>query len=154
MRARADAPGSRERSQQAVSALSGFDPSRTFRLGQFATGWYWGTCHTCGVQFMGDKRAFNCLACAADEAMRLLEAQRQTIKTLRAQTAIRCQHEPYQGRCVHCDVPFVGGRPALRDSDGSGVAGETAGLDPKGDSADPQGIAQTAPSPNPHGDNS
>ena len=41
-----------------------------------------------------------------------------------------------------------------RDSDGSGVAGETAGLDPKGDSADPQGIAQTAPSPNPNGDNS
>lgn len=23
-----------------------------------------------------------------------------------------CNHEPFQGRCVHCDVPFVNGHPA------------------------------------------
>jgi len=25
---------------------------------------------------------------------------------------VRCRHEPYQGRCAHCDVPFINGLPS------------------------------------------
>jgi hypothetical protein len=29
--------------------------------------------------------------------------------------AINCHHEPYQGRCVHCDVQFKNGLPAREE---------------------------------------
>lgn len=32
---------------------------------------------------------------------------------LRASVTVRCQHEAYQGRCVHCDAPFKGGLPVI-----------------------------------------
>lgn len=31
--------------------------------------------------------------------------------TVAGPTQIKCQHEPYQGRCVHCGVRFDFGRP-------------------------------------------
>ena len=27
---------------------------------------------------------------------------------------VDCRHEPYQGRCAHCDVPFRDGKPEPR----------------------------------------
>jgi hypothetical protein len=26
-------------------------------------------------------------------------------------SVVECRHEPYQGRCVHCDIPFLHGQP-------------------------------------------
>jgi hypothetical protein len=30
----------------------------------------------------------------------------------------RCRHEPYQGRCAHCDVPFINGLPSSPEGAG------------------------------------
>jgi hypothetical protein len=82
--ARPSGPGSREPDPQAVPALSGFDPSRGFRILGYATGSYFGKCATCAAEFIGDKRARTCLACAAIQADHLILTQRQEIEALRA----------------------------------------------------------------------
>lgn len=33
-------------------------------------------------------------------------------RTVSGQEAATCRHEPFEGRCVHCDVPFVNGHAA------------------------------------------
>jgi hypothetical protein len=77
-------PGSHP-SEQAPTGLgsASFDPSRSFRLGAFATGNYWGTCRACGFQFIGDKRAMKCLACSVDDANALLESRYKEIARLK-----------------------------------------------------------------------
>ena len=44
-----------------------------FRLGGYATGNYTDMCILCGSQFIGDKRAINCLECAARYASELID---------------------------------------------------------------------------------
>jgi hypothetical protein len=52
-----------------VSALTGFDPSRkSWPLCGYAPGHYMGRCFHCGNEFEGDKRALECLECAAASA--------------------------------------------------------------------------------------
>jgi hypothetical protein len=64
--------------------MGNFDPSRKFRVMGFATGWYFGKCATCAAEFMGDKRARDCLACAAVEADHVILLQRREIAELKA----------------------------------------------------------------------
>jgi hypothetical protein len=49
------------------------------------------------------------------------QASRSTPPAEDAVKAARCQHEPYQGRCVHCDIPFRFGRPSYGDYPASGI---------------------------------
>lgn len=51
---------------QEISYHEGF--AGNFRLLSFATGSYLKSCRICGKQFIGDKRAMSCLACAIDAA--------------------------------------------------------------------------------------
>ena len=46
----------------------GMNSVSNFRLLSFATGSYMGKCRTCGKEFIGDKLARTCLACAIEAA--------------------------------------------------------------------------------------
>lgn len=49
---------------------------------------------------------------------------RQALREARS-AAISCHHEPYLGRCAHCDVPFKDGKPVgFPLSDQRAVAGD------------------------------
>ena len=49
-------------------------------------------------------------------AERFARAALTAALAVRESPNIRCNHEPYLGRCAHCDVPFKGGRPVLSAS--------------------------------------
>ena len=40
-----------------------------------------------------------------------VEIARAAIEAYEAALPVLCQHEPYQGSCAHCGVPFANGRP-------------------------------------------
>jgi hypothetical protein len=50
-----------------------------FRLGNYATGNYFGKCDICAEEFIGDKRARSCLPCAL-KAVEGLQAELDRIK--------------------------------------------------------------------------
>jgi hypothetical protein len=37
----------------------------------------------------------------------------QSARPIDQQEAVICRHEPYQGKCAHCDIPFRDGRPVV-----------------------------------------
>ena len=56
-----------------------------FSLRGYASGGYGGTCVSCGTKFVGDKRAFQCLICAAVNASkRIAELEAQLADALYA----------------------------------------------------------------------
>lgn len=52
------------------------EPDRPFRLRGYATGMYTCTCSRCDRGFMGDKRSYHCLPCAAVEAETVISEMR------------------------------------------------------------------------------
>lgn len=58
---------------------------RAWPLGGFAPGDYLCKCQTCGQQFQGDKRAFQCLNCAAETVRHFLKSQASRIEELEAE---------------------------------------------------------------------
>jgi len=57
-----------------------------------------------------------------------------------------CRHEPYQGRCVHCDVAFVNGAPVSGCGTTNGPGGRAPASGSGGDDAGP---TPAAPPTNP-----
>jgi len=56
-----------------------------FSLLGYASGGYGGTCVSCGTKFVGDKRAFQCLICAAvDASKRIAELEAQLTEAAKA----------------------------------------------------------------------
>ena len=57
-----------------------------------------------------------------------------------------CRHEPFEGRCVHCNVPFVDGHPAPHPAETAGPEGDRA-REILGEIAAEQGFYEGAASP-------
>jgi hypothetical protein len=64
-----------------------------------------------------------------DEAIRLLKIESQRMLAVSSlkqaldyaiaymeskPTRVDCHHEPYHGKCIHCDVPFTRGKPEMQ----------------------------------------
>lgn len=64
-----------------------------FRLLSFATGSYLNSCRVCGKEFIGDKRAISCLACAINAS----EAKFTSANTVRAKP---CADFVAHDRCI------------------------------------------------------
>lgn len=80
----ADATGLSQAEPQSGLGPSGFDPLRNaWPLCAYAPGDYLGRCVHCGQQFQGDKRALECLECAASSAKALIEIHRNEARELR-----------------------------------------------------------------------
>jgi hypothetical protein len=131
----------------------GFDPSRkAWPLCGYAPGNYLCTCFHCERQFQGDKRAMECLECAAASARGLIEIYRAEAQALRDW---REQRRAALDELIRAASVFWGAGSEqhnlvrdvadamFRDSDRSGEAIETTKIgSTEGESAGPQGIAQ------------
>lgn len=58
-----------------------------------------------------------------DEALAMQSARPIVPETI-------CQHEPYQGKCAHCDIPFRDGCPIVPEIQDTGVPASPSGCQP------------------------
>ncbi len=90
----------------------GLDSVSNFRLLNFATGSYTCKCIVCGKEFMGDKRAVQCLDCACKMVEeKLISTNKQSTPC----SCCECGKPVKEPLCDDCMRSAIGAIPALID---------------------------------------